>query len=67
MSREPLIKFYKKNKNMPKKKSNIDDEKKGGRESTDEESMGEDSTIDPSIIEDTFSEEFSEYNDVDNY
>jgi hypothetical protein len=58
---------------MPKKKnSKIDDElttKKGAdRDSSDEDPItGEDSAIDPAIIEDTFSEEFSEYNDVDNF
>ena len=60
---------------MAKKKTNkvADDEviekKKGGKETpNDEESMGsEDSAIDPAIIEDTFTEEFSEYNDVDKF
>jgi hypothetical protein len=58
---------------MPKKKNSKvaekDDSGKGAdRESADEDSvMGEDSAIDPAIIEDTFSEEFSEYNDVDNF
>lgn len=58
---------------MPKKKSskNYDEEivtkKKGAPEATDEEMAGEDSAIDPAIIEDTFTEEFSEYNDVDNF
>ena len=35
----------------------------------DEETMvgGEEGAIDPAIIEDTFTEEFSEYNDVDNF
>jgi hypothetical protein len=42
--------------------------KKVGKESLDEESIGgEDGAIDPAIIEDTFTEEFSEYNDVDNF
>jgi hypothetical protein len=57
---------------MKKKNSKIDDEviskKTAVKDSSDEESIGgEDSTIDPAIIEDTFSEEFSEYNDVDNF
>jgi hypothetical protein len=57
---------------MPKKKNNIDDEviekKKGVKENSDEEPvMGEDGVIDPAIIEDTFTEEFGEYNDVDNF
>lgn len=58
---------------MPKKKiSKTHDEesepkKKTDSDSPDEESLGEDSAIDPAIIEDTFSEEFSEYNDVDNF
>jgi hypothetical protein len=58
---------------MAKKKGhNISDEvtdkKKGAKDPSDEESIGgEDSAIDPAIIEDTFTEEFSEYNDVDNF
>jgi hypothetical protein len=59
---------------MPKKKisKNEDEEvvskKKTDKESSDEEpTPGEDSEIDPAIIEDTFTEEFGEYNDVDNY
>jgi len=57
---------------MKKKNSNIGDEivekKKVARDPLDEESItGEESTIDPAIIEDTFTEEFSEYNDVDNF
>ena len=54
---------------MAKKKSNIsDDAKKGNRESSEEESVtGEETAIDPAIIEDTFTEEFGEYNDVDNF
>jgi hypothetical protein len=57
---------------MAKKKNNIDDEiiekKKVSKDSPEEESVtGEDSAIDPAIIEDTFTEEFSEYNDVDNF
>ena len=59
---------------MPKKKNSkvseeTVDKKKGSKDSSgDEESMtGEDSAIDPAIIEDTFTEEFSEYNDVDNF
>ena len=60
-----------KNYNMPKKKnSKIEGEvinKKVAQKESDEESIGEDSAIDPAIIEDTFTEEFSEYNDVDNF
>ena len=59
---------------MAKKKNNriddgkILDKKKTVREVPDEESIvGEDPAIDPAIIEDTFTEEFSEYNDVDNF
>ena len=55
---------------MPKKKIKSDDEivsKKASPKETDEESIGEDGAIDPAIIEDTFAEEFSEYNDVDNF
>jgi hypothetical protein len=59
---------------MPKKKiSKASDEevvskKKVDKDSTDEEVLGsEDGAIDPAIIEDTFTEEFSEYNDVDNF
>lgn len=46
----------------------IIDKKKGDKDSLNEDEMidGED-TIDPAIIEDTFTEEFSEYNDVDNF
>ena len=55
---------------MAKKKNSANEEildKKGTRDSDEEDSLlGEDS-IDPAIIEDTFSEEFSEYNDVDNF
>ncbi len=55
-----------------KKNSNLDDEiiekKKIGRESSEEDSiLGDEPDIDPAIIEDTFTEEFSEYNDVDNF
>ena len=57
---------------MAKKKNNIDDEivdkKKVTKEPSEEDAItGEDSAIDPAIIEDTFTEEFSEYNDVDNF
>jgi hypothetical protein len=42
--------------------------KKSGEEEAEEETIpGEESAIDPAIIEDTFTEEFSEYNDVDNF
>lgn len=52
------------------KKTDDDEEvvEKKKNDSNDEESLlGEDSGIDPAIIEDTFTEEFSEYNDVDNF
>ncbi len=56
---------------MTKKKNDIGEEiidKKKGAKDPEEESMGgEDSAIDPAIIEDTFTEEFGEYNDVDNF
>jgi len=57
---------------MPKKKNNHDDDEIVTKKKTDNESeedpiAGEDLAIDPAIIEDTFSEEFSEYNDVDNF
>ncbi len=58
---------------MAKKKTNkVDDEivdkKKGDKDASgDEEMIGGDDAIDPAIIEDTFTEEFSEYNDVDNF
>jgi len=43
-------------------------EKKKGGESLDEDSLlNEDSAIDPAIIEDTFTDEFAEYNDVDDF
>jgi hypothetical protein len=65
--------FYKtKFKKMAKKKNNISDDiidkKKVSKDSPEEEVViGEDSAIDPAIIEDTFTEEFSDYNDVDNF
>ena len=57
---------------MPKKKNiKIEDEvvekKKAPKDSDEESTGGEEATIDPAIIEDTFAEEFSEYNDVDNF
>jgi len=54
---------------MAKKKLKNDDEIIGKKVSkdSDEEITGEDGVIDPAIIEDTFAEEFSEYNDVDNF
>ncbi len=57
---------------MKKKNSKVDDgavsKKTVSKDPSDEDSApGEDSAIDPSIIEDTFTEEFSEYNDVDNF
>lgn len=43
--------------------------KKVSRDISSDEETGpaEESAIDPAIIEDTFTEEFSEYNDVDNF
>jgi len=55
---------------MPKKKIIAEKvvSKKREKEPQDEEAaVGEESAIDPAIIEDTFAEEFSEYNDVDNF
>ena len=56
---------------MAKKKTTGDDEiidkKKAVSKDSDEEPIGEEGAIDPAIIEDTFAEEFSEYNDVDNF
>ena len=57
---------------MAKKKNikvgdSIIEKKKVEKDSDEESVVGEDSAIDPAIIEDTFSEEFSEYNDVDNF
>jgi hypothetical protein len=57
---------------MAKKKNSISDDiidkKKVSKDPSEEEAgIGEDSAIDPAIIEDTFIEEFSEYNDVDNF
>ena len=58
---------------MPKKKTSkitdeVVDKKKADGESSEEESIGGDeATIDTAIIEDTFTEEFGEYNDVDNF
>ncbi len=53
-----------------KKKSNTNEkvvDKKDGDLPEEELLGGEDSAIDPAIIEDTFTEDFSEYNDVDNF
>jgi hypothetical protein len=55
-----------------KKESAVNDEivtkKNGVKESTEEDGpMSDDAIIDPAIVEDTFTEEFSEYNDVDNF
>ena len=57
-----------------KKNSKVDDveeveeKKKGEKDSPSEEEMiGGEDALDPAIIEDTFTEEFSEYNDVDNF
>jgi hypothetical protein len=57
---------------MPKKKTSRGDDgenKKGSNEeTTDEEAVvGGEDAIDPAIIEDTFSDDYSEYNDVDNF
>ena len=58
---------------MAKKKIKSDDEevidkkKAPAKDSSDEVPAVEEGAIDPSIIEDTFAEEFSEYNDVDNF
>lgn len=52
-----------------KKKSNktAEEIKTNSAGENDEESLlGDDTSIDPSIIDETF-EEFSEYNDVDNF
>lgn len=49
-----------------KKKKDDEEEKEGGEaEATNEEVAGNED-LDPSIIEDSF-DEFSEYNDVDNF
>ena len=60
---------------MPKKKNTKASTEKASTEEKetkdilgDEPSLGgEEAAIDPAIIEDTFTEEFSEYNDVDNF
>ena len=55
---------------MAKKKIKNDDEiedKKKVVSKDPEEEPSEEGAIDPAIIEDTFAEEFSEYNDVDNF
>jgi len=55
---------------MAKKKNCKPEEEKKNIEKDpieEEASISEDSAIDPAIIEDTFTEEFSEYNDVDNF
>ncbi len=55
-------------KKIKKITDDIVEKKKAPREASDEDPIvGEESAIDPAIIEDTFSEEFSEYNDVDNF
>ena len=41
-------------------------EKKKTKES-DDEIVGEEGVIDPAILEDTFYDDYSEYNDVDNF
>lgn len=43
------------------------EKKKVTRESDDDEVVGDEPSIDTAILEDTFTEEFSEYNDVDNF
>ena len=51
---------------MKKKNSKTTDSEEETMKGTEDENIGgEDSAIDPSIIEDTFAEEFSEYNDTD--
>ena len=50
-----------------KKNSDVEEIDKKVTKDSDEEPTSEEGAIDPSIIEDTFSEEFSEYNDVDNF
>ena len=51
-----------------KKNSDVEEvDKKKVSKDSDEEPTGEEGVIDPAIIEDTFAEEFSEYNDVDNF
>ena len=50
-----------------KKNSDIEEVDKKPVKDSDEEVVGEEGAIDPAIIEDTFAEEFSEYNDVDNF
>ena len=57
---------------MAKKKVLNDEEeviekKKVNKDSDEEPALGEVGAIDPSIIEDGFAEDFSEYNDVDNF
>ena len=55
---------------MSKKKITGDDEeiidKKKGKES-DDEIMSDEGVIDPEILEDTLADDYSEYNDVDNF
>ena len=54
---------------MPKKKVSKKDDEENKKVDGDEEeeTVGGGDTIDPSIIEDTFSDDYSEYNDVDNF
>ena len=56
---------------MPKKKNNNEEEgmvKTKDFDLLEEEGIfDEDGDIDPSIIEDTFADDFSEYNDVDDF
>ena len=56
---------------MNKKNSKVKDEEVVTKKKTDgdleEDLLGEEGVIDQAIIEDTFTEEFSEYNDVDNF
>jgi hypothetical protein len=53
-------------KKISKSKNEVEDKKESKDLLGDEEApTGEDATIDPAILEDTFTDEFSEYNDVD--
>ncbi len=56
---------------MKKKNSKVEDEEVVAKKKNDgdleEDLLGEEGVIDQAIIEDTFTEEFSEYNDVDNF
>jgi hypothetical protein len=56
---------------MAKKKNSESEEivekKKVGKDSDEDSPSEEGGIIDPSIIEDGFTDDFSEYNDVDNF